>query len=163
VTATKRDASARERLFGRGDFKYAILDLLRERPRHGYDIIRSFEERFGGMYAPSPGVVYPTLQMLDDQGLVSFSRVEGRRVFALTQEGQAYLAENHQLIEDVKARMGEWWTGQGGAEWNATVEQVRAIDRLVSRRARGLSPEALRAIATLLRRTRTDIQEILGE
>src|SRR3712207_5975654 len=63
-----------ERLFDRGDLKYVILDLLRARPRHGYDIIRALEDRFRGLYSPSPGSVYPTLQLLEDQGLVSSSR-----------------------------------------------------------------------------------------
>jgi hypothetical protein len=63
-----------ERLFDRGDLKYVILDLLWERPRHGYDIIRALEERFHGLYSPSPGTVYPTLQLLEDQDYVTSSQ-----------------------------------------------------------------------------------------
>ncbi len=80
--------------FGRGGIKFAILDLLQERPRHGYDIIREIEERSGGEYTPSPGVVYPTLQALEDQDYVRSTEEEGKRVYAITEAGIAYL-EGH--------------------------------------------------------------------
>ena len=59
-------------MFEQGDLRFVILSLLEEKPRHGYEIIKALEERFGGTYAPSPGVVYPTLQLLEDQG---FARI----------------------------------------------------------------------------------------
>src|SRR5205085_3016619 len=74
----------RGRHFDRGDVKYVLLDLLREGPRHGYDMIKELEQRSGGLYSPSPGSVYPTLQMLEDQGLVTSTTVDGKRTFRLT-------------------------------------------------------------------------------
>ena len=71
-----------ERFFGRGDLKYVILDLLKDQPRHGYDIIRALEDRMGGQYRPSPGSVYPTLQMLEDLGYVTSSQQEGKKVYS---------------------------------------------------------------------------------
>jgi len=74
---------------GRGDVRAAIIALLAEEPMHGYQIITELTERSGGVWRPSPGSVYPTLQVLEDQGLVTADQAEGRRVFSLTEEGRA--------------------------------------------------------------------------
>jgi len=73
----------------RGDMRVAALDLLAERPMHGYEVIQELESRSGGVWKPSPGSVYPTLQLLQDEGLVTANEVDGRRVFTLTEEGRA--------------------------------------------------------------------------
>src|SRR5919202_1373987 len=83
-----------ERLFGRGDLKYVILDLLKDQPRHGYEVIRALEERFRGFYSPSPGSVYPTLQLLADQGYLTSTERDGKRVYAITDEGRKFLEEH---------------------------------------------------------------------
>jgi DNA-binding PadR family transcriptional regulator len=77
--------------YGRGNVKFAILDLLKEKPRHGYDIIREMEERSGGAYSPSPGVIYPTLQALEDQDFVKSVEQDGKKVYSITEGGLAYL------------------------------------------------------------------------
>jgi DNA-binding PadR family transcriptional regulator len=77
---------------GRGDVRAAILALLAEEPMHGYQIITELSERSGGAWRPSPGSVYPTLQALEDQGLVSAHKSDGRRIFSLTDEGRAAAA-----------------------------------------------------------------------
>jgi len=73
----------------RGDVRFAVLDVLAEAPMHGYEIIRTLEERSGGRWRPSPGSVYPTLQLLADEGLVTAADVDGRRVYSLTDTGRA--------------------------------------------------------------------------
>ena len=78
----------------RGDVRAAILALLAEQPRHGYDLIRAIEERSGGSWTPSPGSIYPTLQALEDQGLLTIDTVDGRRTASLTDEGLGW-AEEH--------------------------------------------------------------------
>src|SRR6266581_6856385 len=83
----------RERVFGRGDLKYVILDLLKDQPRHGYDIIRELEGRFHGFYTPSAGAVYPVLQLLEDMGAVTVVEQEGRKVYTITDEGRRILTE----------------------------------------------------------------------
>ena len=70
--------------FGRGDLKYVILDLISEKPRHGYDIIRALEEYSHGFYAPSPGVVYPTLQLLEEMGQATVEQRDGKKVYTIT-------------------------------------------------------------------------------
>src|SRR5947208_12940520 len=77
----------------RGDVRTAVLALLDEKPAHGYDLIRELEERSDGMWQPSPGSVYPTLQLLEDQGLLTSQEVDGKRVFSITDEGRSELNE----------------------------------------------------------------------
>lgn len=73
----------------RGDVRAAVLALLDERPMHGYEMIKQLEERSGGAWAPSAGSIYPTLQMLEDEGLISGIEVDGKRRFTLTDAGKA--------------------------------------------------------------------------
>ena len=77
----------------RGDVRAAILALLGESPMHGYQIIQELETRSNGLWRPSPGSIYPTLQLFEDEGLVSASEVDGKRVFQLTDAGRERLAE----------------------------------------------------------------------
>lgn len=86
---------------GRGDVRTAILALLREEPRHGYQIIQDITERSGGAWKPSPGSVYPALSALQDEGLVDDEKIEGRRVFALTDAGRAHVAERADELSHV--------------------------------------------------------------
>jgi DNA-binding PadR family transcriptional regulator len=77
----------------RGDVRSAILTLLGEKPMHGYEMIQQLEERTGGRWRPSAGSIYPTLQLLSDEGLVKAEEVDGKRVFSLTDEGNKRVAE----------------------------------------------------------------------
>ena len=79
---------------GRGDVRAATLLLLDERPLHGYQIIQEISERSGGVWKPSPGSVYPALQLLEDEGLVRAEQDEGRRVFHLTEAGRAHVEQS---------------------------------------------------------------------
>ena len=89
----------------RGTLKYAALMVLKEQPLHGYAIIKAIEEKYG--YPPSPGVVYPTLQMLEDQGYVVMTQQENKKVLTLSDEGRRYLEEHGHVVEhiDTRARM----------------------------------------------------------
>ncbi len=81
----------RGRVFEKGDLKYVILDLLKDKPSHGYEVIRALEERSRGFYSPSPGSVYPTLQLLEDLGYVSATQRDGKKVYEITDEGRQAL------------------------------------------------------------------------
>lgn len=87
------------RMFGRGDLKFALLDLLRDRPKHGYEMIKDLEERSGGFYTPSAGAIYPTLQLLEDRGWVTAETVEGKKVYTITDAGRATQAEHQERAE----------------------------------------------------------------
>jgi DNA-binding PadR family transcriptional regulator len=91
----------------RGDIRAAILAVLAEQPRNGYQIIQEVAERSGGAWKPSPGSIYPTLQQLEDEGLVRAENDGGRRVYVLTEEGQAYVAEHPDEVAAPWAGMTE--------------------------------------------------------
>ena len=91
----------------RGDVKYILLSALTKRPMHGYDIMQDLEEQYQGRYRPSPGSVYPTLQMLEDGGFVTSQVIDGKRVYEITDAGRALLQERGDL-EDEAAPGAEW-------------------------------------------------------
>lgn len=100
--------SGRRRMFDGDELRLILLALIAEQPRHGYDLIREIEARTGGGYAPSPGVVYPTLTLLDEMALIEAAQEEGaRKRFAATEAGRAWLAERREAADAVLARLAE--------------------------------------------------------
>ena len=95
-------------MFGKGDLKFVILRLLADKPMHGYDVMKALEEECGGWYKASPGSVYPTLQMLEDQGFLTVQATDGKKVYTITAEGEAYLTENEAHVDDIFSRFGEF-------------------------------------------------------
>jgi DNA-binding PadR family transcriptional regulator len=94
------------RMFEGGELRLVLLKLIADEPRHGYDLIRAIEDLTGGEYAPSPGVVYPTLTLLQDMDLVEEAAVEGaRKPFQVTDEGRAHLEERSEEVEALFARL----------------------------------------------------------
>ena len=94
------------RMFGQGDLRLVLLALIAEKPRHGYDLIRAIEEKFGGAYAPSPGAVYPTLTLLVEQDHLQSEEVGGgKKLYTITPEGLAFLEQNQATVDGVMARM----------------------------------------------------------
>lgn len=91
------------RYFSRGGVKYALLELLSHENMHGYQMMKALEEQSGGTYKPSAGSIYPTLQMLRDQGLVEPYKQDGKRIFQITEEGRAYLQEEMERPEPLNA------------------------------------------------------------
>jgi len=100
------ERGGRRRIFDGGELRLVLLRLIGDQPRHGYDLIRAIEERTGGAYAPSPGVVYPTLTLLGDMGQIEETPSEGnRKIFAVTEEGTRLLAEKADEIAALMARL----------------------------------------------------------
>lgn len=98
----------RRRMFEGGELRLVMLLLLESEPRHGYDVIREIETRTGGAYAPSPGIVYPTLTLLEELGQVEARAMEGaKKLYAITEAGSAHLAENRAEAEGALARLEE--------------------------------------------------------
>jgi DNA-binding PadR family transcriptional regulator len=93
------------RVFGHGDLKLILLALIAEQPRHGYELIRTIEEMFDGAYSPSPGAVYPTLTLLEELGHASVENDGGKKLYTITAEGKAFLAENKEAVDTVMSRM----------------------------------------------------------
>ena len=106
----------RMRMFAQGDLRLLLLALIADHPSHGYDLIRTIEARFGGNYSPSPGTIYPTLTLLEEQGLIAGRAEEGgKKSYEGTLAGRSFLAENSAQVEALMARIDVMARGSGHA------------------------------------------------
>lgn len=150
------------RFFAHGDLRLVILALIAEKPRHGYEIIKAIEERVGGAYSPSPGVIYPTLTLLEELGHVTVgaSAEGGRKLHEITGQGRAFLEANRPTLDALLARMDEAGRARGDGPAPQVVramENLRLALRL--RLARGpLSPEQADAVAAALDAAATGVE-----
>ncbi len=146
----------------RGDLKYVLLELLAEQPRHGYELIKVLEQRYAGFYRPSPGSVYPTLQLLEDEGSVTSESVEGKRVYTITEAGRHLVEEHRQRAQRPGGRRGE---GRGGPnlELDALRHSAMALLSSIMQVARHGTPEQQRAALERLDNARREIYRILAQ
>jgi DNA-binding PadR family transcriptional regulator len=154
------------RFFGRGDLKYALLELLQERPMHGYEMMKALEERSHGFYTPSAGSIYPTLQMLEDRGLVTVADVEGKKVYSITEEGKAFLNEKKWPGEDFTPP----WVHDMGKRWNdpemqALRSEAVEVMRLfaIAGRASFRDPAKLAQLRTIVEHTHKDLSDLIHD
>ena len=122
-----RRRGKRGQMFESGEMKYIILTLVREQPRHGYDIIKALEERTGGCYTPSAGTVYPTLQLLEDQGYIRGAEMAGRKVYHITPEGEAFLDEHKNVVQDILDRVRDTLKHVAGGSMGRLNEAVAGL------------------------------------
>ena len=138
------------RFFGAGDLRYVILQLIAEKPSHGYEIIKSIQERLGGVYAPSPGVVYPMLTMLEEMGHATVVTEGARKLYTITEEGSKALAENKALVEALFARMDQV-RGEQGGDRAQQIERAIANFRMALQMKKGpLTEEQIHAITDII-------------
>jgi DNA-binding PadR family transcriptional regulator len=147
-----RGGGGRRRMFDGGELRLVLLKLIADKPRHGYDLIRAIEERTGGAYAPSPGIVYPTLTLLSEMGLIEEQLAEGaRKLFAITPEGTAHLAEHDAEVVAMLTRLDALAAMR---ERTDAVPIRRAIHNLrsvlVSRLGEGLDKERMHEAVALI-------------
>ncbi|WP_224404871.1 PadR family transcriptional regulator [Afifella sp. IM 167] len=140
------------RIFDNGELRLVILALIADRPRHGYELIKEIEDRLAGTYSPSPGVIYPNLSLLEELGHATVAEEDGKKLYAVTPEGEAWLAERRQAVELVLSRMADVHATHGGGP---PPQIVRAMENLNTalrlRRERGpLSQEETERIAAIL-------------
>ena len=156
-----------ERRFGRGDMKYLLLDLVRERPMHGYEMIKELENRHAGLYAPSPGSVYPTLQLLEDRDLLSAEMVDGKKVYTITAAGRAFLDERAEHVEGLRGRGAQDWSwGPGFMKgMQAVGGDAWEIGRLVMRAVQETQddPKRLEQVRRVLANTREELERLLRD
>jgi DNA-binding PadR family transcriptional regulator len=150
-----------DRPFGKGDLKYVILDLIKDKPRYGYEIIRILEERSHGFYAPSPGAVYPTLQLLEEMGHITATQEDGKKVYTITDDGSNFLQERGQFAESIKKHMKECWGSENAGEIRETMAEIGRLGRLVGRRLRNIDAEKMRSIREVISHAYKDIEIIL--
>ncbi len=111
ATGGRGGGRGRRRIFTGDELRLVLLALIADQPRHGYDLIREIEERTGGAYAPSPGVVYPTLTLLADMDHIAEQAAEGaKKLYAITATGQAHLDENAEQVTQLMGRLAELGT-----------------------------------------------------
>ena len=150
------------RFFAHGDLRLVILHLIAEKPRHGYEIIKAIEERVGGAYSPSPGVIYPTLTLLEELGHVTVSPGDGaKKLHTITAEGGAYLDGHRTAVDALLARMTEASRAHDGGP---APQIMRAMGNmklaLRLRLSRGpLSEEQINAVAAAIDGAATRVEQ----
>lgn len=144
---------------GRGDVRAAILALLQEGPRTGYQIMSDIKERSGGAWRPSPGAVYPALSQLADEGLIEGEESGGRRTFSLTRAGQDYLAAN----PDMARAAWESMTEPASAELPGLFAEAARLGGGIVQVAHSGTPGQVAAAERLLERTRRELYQILAD
>jgi len=119
----------------RGEVRYLILDAIEETPRHGYEIIQTIESKTGGGYKPSPGTVYPTLQMLEEMGHARSTEEGGRKKFEITDEGREELEAHRDEVEEAYERLGRHrapWE-EGDVDFHALFRRLRRVMKRLGR------------------------------
>src|SRR5215208_253900 len=150
----------RRQMFESGEVKFVILRLLKEKPRHGYEIIKALEEKMAGCYTPSAGTVYPTLQLLEDEGYVRAVDTDGKKVYHVTPEGERYLEQHKDFLEEVLHRVRETvrdFTGGGIGELQGAFVHLAGV---TFKRAWRRAPEdpTLKRVAEIIRKAADDIE-----
>lgn len=175
------------RMMASGDLRLIALYFIELQPRHGYDLIKAIEEKTNGIYSPSPGVVYPALTFLEEAGYVTSAADGNKRLYTITDEGKAHLADNREAVEGTLAhlgRIGEQWskmrqnwdeageafrgyTGTGPDRDMADVapevnEARKHLKQAIKAAAKNPDPIAQRRLADILRRAAEEIERTGG-
>jgi DNA-binding PadR family transcriptional regulator len=148
--------------------KFALLELLRERPMYGYEMMKALEEKSGGFYTPSAGSIYPTLQMLEDRGFVTSKETEGKRVYSITDAGRALLSERQKNEEEFAGppwarHHGFWGQRRSSPEVQALRSEAMEVIRLltIAGRMAFQDPEQLNRLRAVIERTRKDLTDMI--
>ncbi|HEY55479.1 MAG TPA: PadR family transcriptional regulator [Dehalococcoidia bacterium] len=153
----------RESSFQKGDLKYVILDLIKDKPRHGYEIIRELEELSHGFYTPSPGAVYPTLQMLEEMGYTSAAERDGKKIYTITEAGLKFLDERKDSADEVRSQMKRKWSFKNIGKMALLMKEYHALENLLSRALRSLDADKMQRIREVLINAYKEIEAILAE
>lgn len=152
------------RFFSPGELRLALLSLLQEGPKHGYELMKTLEARSGGAYRASAGSVYPTLQQLEDEGLVTSETSEGKRVYCITATGRAELDREAHTVRRI------WQRAEGAGDWAGCmgpeiVVIAKPIGRLMKSAFRAISARAddrehLSKVQDILERAAEDLEQL---
>ena len=153
--------SRAKRFFEKGVLRFVLLDLLKDQPAHGYELIKALEERSHGFYTPSTGSIYPILQMLQDQEYVTSQEKAGKRVYTITERGLNYLTENSDIIEGLRNLANR----QGlldQSEWKETAQDLKRLRQLFGTKAGNLSDEQKTKIRQIVKEACQSIESTIG-
>lgn len=154
---------SRRRMFDGGELRLVLLKLIAEQPRHGYDLIREIEELTHGAYAPSPGIVYPTLTLLVDMDFIAQQPGEGsKKLFAATAAGEAHLAENAEQVDALMARLAELGEARARGDRSSVRRAMGNLRQvLMHRLSEGDMPdETIHRIVSLIDETSQKIERL---
>lgn len=152
------------RFFETGEVRLALLSLLADAPKHGYQLMKDLEERSGGLYRASAGAIYPTLQQLEDEGLVKVSDDEGKRVYRVTEAGKKELDANKEAVERIwerAKRFREWapWMGpEASAVTKHAVQVMKSALRAATRG--GGEPDRIKKIREILEKAQQELDKL---
>jgi len=147
--------------FQKGDLKYIILELLKDKPRHGYDVIRELEEQSYGFYKPSPGVIYPTLQMLQEMGYASSTEREGKKVYSITEEGLKFLENQSDIADGVRRQMKHKWSFKNIGRMVMIMKEYHELEELLNNGCRSLDADKAEQIRQILSQAYQEIESVL--
>jgi DNA-binding PadR family transcriptional regulator len=142
----------------RGDIKFILLGLLSERPQHGYELIKELETRRGGFRRPSPGSVYPTLQMLSEGGYLTSEEVEGKRVYTITESGRQFLSDRN-----LQSHSRNTYDSFKPSELIELRRTLTELNDAVTQIARSGNLEQANRVRDLLARVKREIYKLLAE
>lgn len=147
------------RMFDSGALRLVVLGLIAEEPRHGYDIIKALEARFQGAYSPSPGAIYPMLQMLEEADLVTSTTTGNKRLYTITDEGRAWLEENRAELDKINAQLDEASDDIRGV---ALGDEMRALRWAVFSKLRSgsFNAEQAKKAREILKKARRDLEDL---
>jgi DNA-binding PadR family transcriptional regulator len=150
------------KFFDNGEVRLALLSLLESAPKHGYQLIKDLEERSGGLYRASAGTVYPTLQQLEDEGLVTSQTGDGKRVYTLTDAGRSELGKQDERVKRIWRRANAW------GEWAPACSTEAVMVAASGGRLMGAAIKAARGgadpnrVCDILDRTRREIESLMS-
>lgn len=147
------------RPFQRGDFKYIILHFLKDKSSYGYEIMRGLQERFHSFYVPSPGSIYPTLQMLEEMGYVTSSEDEGKKVYTISESGLEFLSEQKEFVKRMRDQMKDWCNPDTVDDISKTMHEFERLAGLLRDNVRNADVEELNRIHEVLSRAYKEISK----
>ncbi len=147
------------RLFDSGALRLVVLGLIAEEARHGYDIIKALEARFQGAYSPSPGAIYPMLQMLEEADLVTSVTTGNKRLYSITEAGQAYIEQNRAELDKINAQLDQ---ASDDMRHAALGGEIHALRRALFTKLRGglPTPDQAEKLRDILQRARREIEDL---
>ena len=149
--------------FHKGDLKYIILDLIKGKPCYGYELMQILEERSHGFYSPSPGTIYPTLQLLEDLGYLNAVQQDSKKIYNITAEGINFLAEQKDLADGIKKQMKHFWDSDNRDDIEEMMRVFHDLKHLLGQEVRRTDSEKLGRIQAVISKTCDDIKEILKQ
>jgi DNA-binding PadR family transcriptional regulator len=152
-------------LLGPGEVRLAILSLLTDGPRHGYELMKMLAQRSGGIYRASAGTIYPTLQQLEDEGLIAAEAQEGKRVFRITEEGRRELRLEDDVVERIwrRAKMWNEWRGAFDPEVQEIVRPAERVMKAAFSAMSGGSASNADKVREILERALRELEGLRGK